>query len=141
MKALDKARFILYRMHDKGVEIFLVNTNISEHGDLWKFPVTNAHSNSTDICNCIELKMKESSGEDVEVIAMEGDWHDIPRIREILKHDVHMVTSKLKDITDELDQGSFFTLKEAFKRVLPSEYKMLKELKDIIFEKNQVKYI
>ena len=137
MKILDKARLIVYRMHEKGIEIFLLNTGLAEDQEAWRFPLTKAEL--PDDVNWIQLEpVQDGNGATVEAFAMEGEWHDIPSIRNIIKHDVHNITYKLKEVGSELEQGKFVILKEAFKRVLPEEYKMLKELKDVLIEKNMV---
>ena len=137
MKILDKARLIVYRMHEKGIEIFLLNTGLAEDEDAWRFPL--AKTEIPDDSNWIRLEpVEDGSGEQVNAFAMEGEWHDIPSIRNIIKHDVHNITHKLKEVGSELEQGKFVILKDAFKRVLPEEYKMLKELKDVLIEKNLI---
>ena len=143
MKVLDTARLIVYRMHEKGIEIFLVNTGITEDADFWRFPGTETDQYSLKIHkDWIQLEpVLLPDGQQCQAIAIEGDWHDIPSIREIIKHDMKNVKTKIKDIIPELEKGSFFAMKEAFKRVLPEEYKMLKELKDVLLEKNLLKYM
>lgn len=137
MKILDKARVIVYRMHEKGVEIFLVNTGLAADEEAWRFPLAKREIPSD--MELIELDpVKNDAGQTCNAVAMQGDWHDIPSIRNIIKHDVHNITYKLKEVGSELEQGRFVTLKDAFKRVLPEEYTMLKELKDVLMEKNVV---
>ncbi len=137
MKILDRARLIVYRMHEKGIEIFLINSGLAEDKEAWRFPLAkNEVPADTEL---IELDpVQNEGGETVNAVAMKGDWHDIPSIRNIIKHDVHNITYKLKEVGSELEQGKFVILKDAFKRVLPEEYKMLKELKDVLTEKNVV---
>ena len=137
MKILDKARVIVYRMHEKGIEIFLVNTGLAVDEDAWRFPLASSEI-STDV-DMIELDpVQNEAGQTCNAVAVKGDWHDIPSIRNIIKHDVHNITHKIKEVGTELEQGKFVILKDAFKRVLPEEYKMLKELKDVLIEKNVV---
>jgi hypothetical protein len=137
MKILDKARLIVYRMHERGIEIFLLDTGLAEVEDAWRFPL--AKNEFPSDMKLIELDpVEDGKGQTVNAVAMEGDWHDIPSIRRIIKHDVHNITHKIKEVGSELEQGKFVILKEAFKRVLPVEYAMLKELKDVLIEKNVV---
>lgn len=137
MKILDKARIIVYRMHEKGIEIFMVNTGLAADEDAWRFPL--AKTELPEHKELIELDpVKNEAGQTCNAVAMEGDWHDIPSIRNIIKHDVHNITHKIKEVGSELEQGKFVILKDAFKRVLPEEYQMLKELKDVLIEKNVV---
>ncbi len=60
--------------------------------------------------------------------AIEGDWHDIPSIRKLIKEDIKLVTSKIDKVVPELEKGTYFAIKEAFKKVMPNEYKVLHEL-------------
>jgi len=53
----------------------------------------------------------------------------------MLFEDAQALKNKLK----EMDQGTFFNVKEAFKKVLPHQYNFLKELKDILVDRNSVK--
>jgi len=137
MKILDKARLIVYRMHEKGIEIFLVDTGLAGDEEAWRFPL--AKNEIPSGMELIELEpVQDGHGETCNAVALRGDWHDIPSIRNIIKHDVHNITYKLKEVGSELEQGKFVILKDAFKRVLPEEYKMLKELKDVLTEKNLI---
>ena len=136
MTVLDGVRVILYRCHTKGLEILLINNDLSKDPDIWKFPKFAIDRNEQNI---IELDdIKDESGHSIKAMAMEADWHDIPSIRGMLISDVKLVKSKIKQTIPALEKGTYFTVKEAFKRVLPQEYKALKELKDIILDRNIV---
>ena len=74
-------------------------------------------------------------------MAIEGDYHDIPRIRSLISQDINLVKGKIKDLLPDLSSGVYMASKEAFKKVLPHEYSALKELKDIILDRNLVKNI
>lgn len=41
----------------------------------------------------------------------------------------------------ELEKGTYVLVRDAFKKVLPNEYKALKQLKEIIFDRNTVRNI
>ncbi len=143
MSVLNRFRLVVYRLHETGIEIFLVNTNLTEDENFWRFPLSKTQfeelKQNKDV---IELDaINAGDANELKGVALEGDWHDIPSIRQIMKHDIHTVGTKVKEVKNELENGSFVTLKEAFKRVLPDEYKMLKELKEVLLEKNSVKYI
>ena len=97
--------------------------------------------NATDSNQVIQLEnIVDDNGKSIQTIAIEGDWHDIPSIRGIIKHDVMRVKRKIKSVVPTLEQGSYFAIKDAFRKVLPNEYKALKELKDIILDKNLSTY-
>lgn len=145
MNVFDKVRVVIYRFHEKGLEIFLV------HGDLekenWQIPfedIAKYDLNSMEKDNrfiAIESS-DQADGSNVITCAIEGDWHDIPSIRKLIKEDIRLVSSKM-DLFDKIaaEKGTFFAIKEAFKKVMPNEYKVLHELKDILFHRNLVKNI
>ncbi len=137
MNVFDQVRIIIYRINKKGLEIFLVN---SSDGN-WEFPsCAELSKNSKEIL--IELDPVEGKDGQLEwACAVEGDWHDIPSIRALVKEDVKIVADQLSQMLPEMEQGTFFAVKEAFKKVMPEQYAFLKELKDIILDRNQVKYI
>ena len=89
----------------------------------------------------IELDtIADENGDQVRTIAVEADWHDIPSVRGLIKHDVKFVKTKIKEAIPSLEKGkgTYFCVKEAFKKVMPNEYKALKELKDILLDRNSV---
>ena len=135
MGVLDGVRIVLYRCHEKGLEILLVNNDISEDADVWRLPnVSNLDSQKDKI---IELNdIVDSDGNAIKALAIEADWHDMPSIRGMIKYDVKLVKNKIKTVLPELEKSTYFTVKEAFKKVLPQEYAALKELKDIILDRN-----
>lgn len=135
MNVLDKVRVVIYRYHEKGLEIFLVNTDFD---DTWRIPFEEIAKydapqsfSQEDLIALEPIRME--NGEVVQAVAIQGDWHDIPSLRKLIKGDVKLVTSKVKWA---LDQGAFFALREAFKKVLPHEYKVLHELKEILTARN-----
>ncbi|MBP7273121.1 MAG: hypothetical protein KA974_04730 [Saprospiraceae bacterium] len=135
----NSARIIIYRINKKGLEIFLVN--MDPNGDNWQIPESSLFS-SLKKEHLIGLEPIQTEDGDFEMaLAVEGDWHDIPSIRKIIKEDIEIVKGQLKNKFPELENGTFFAIKEAFKKVMPNEYSFLKELKDIITERNLVKNI
>ncbi len=136
MNVLDQARLIIYRINKKGLEVFLVNSGEEE----WSLPKGNRIEEGDKI-----IILDPVEGEDGKVesaLAMEGDWHDIPSIRAMIKEDVHLIKDHLKEMLPEMEKGAFVAVKEAVKKVLPAQqYAFLKELKDIILDRNQVNSI
>lgn len=131
---LDNVRLIVYRVNAKGLEILLLNNEVPEGQETWALPQYSL-SAQTDAMIWLE-NINDNSGNSVRAVAIEGDWHDIPSIRSILKHDVELVKSKIKSLLPQMENGAYFSIKEAIKKVMPEEYKALKELKDIILDKN-----
>jgi len=143
MNVLDSARVIIYRFHEKGLEIFLVNSDLENDPDIWKLPKGKLSAESkSSYKDSIHLEsQKDDNGREVKTLAVEGEWHDIPSLRGMLKHDMKLVKSKLIEVAPEMEKGGFFAVKEAFKKVMPDEYKALKELKSILRDRNLTKYI
>ncbi len=141
MSVLDLARVVIYRFHEKGLEIFLINNEMDKDHDIWQIPQGMSESirekgNSKSI---IDLDTTEDEqGRTIRTLAIEGDWHDIPSIRGMLKHDVKLVKAIVKENLPGSEKGAYFAVKEAFKKVLPHEYKAIKELKDVLFDRNSV---
>ena len=135
MHVLDQVRLVVYRCHEKGLEVFLVNTAFD---DTWRIPFERiAKYDENELpSHLIDLGMIEGEdGQSLRTIAVEGDYHDIPSLRKLLTEDIEMVSSKVKYV---LDKGAFFAIKETFKKVLPNEYKVLHDLKDILMDRNAV---
>ncbi|MBK8626100.1 MAG: hypothetical protein IPN86_11195 [Saprospiraceae bacterium] len=140
MSVLDLARVIIYRFHEKGLEIFLINNEMDKDQDIWQIPEGLSQSiREKGKVNVIDLDNTEDEhGRSIRTLAIEGDWHDIPSIRGMLKHDVKLVKSIVKENLPGSEKGAYFAVKEAFKKVMPQEYKALKELREILFDRNSV---
>jgi hypothetical protein len=141
MSVLDLARIVIYRFHEKGLEIFLINNEMDKDGDIWKIPqgITNTMEEEGMLKNIIDLDPTiDEQGRTIKTVAIEGDWHDIPSIRGMLKHDVKLIKSIVKENLPGSEKGAYFAVKEAFKKVLPHEYKALKELREILYDRNSV---
>ncbi len=143
MSVFDSVRVVVYRFHEKGLEIFLVNSGLEEEN--WRIPFSNIAKYSADEVDMgyrfIALENDvQPDGTTSLACAIEGDWHDIPSIRKLIKEDLKLVSSKI-DMMDKmaLEKGTFFAIKEAVKKVMPNEYKLLHELKDILMHRNIVK--
>ncbi len=132
MNVLDTVRIIIYRCHEKGLEVFLLNEHLENDPDIWGLPTGDKSPLSAAIQQnrIIELDpIIDDNGIELKTYAIEADWHEIPSIRGMVKHDVKLIKYAL-------DKGTYFCVKEAVKRVLPNEYKALKELKDLILDRN-----
>jgi hypothetical protein len=137
---------IIYRVREQGLEVFLVNPT-SEHpgAEATEMPTT-AGTISPELINAansIELEtVTNADGQERKAIAIEADWHEIPSLRALMYEDYRVAKEKAKQhIKSHLEKGTYITVKEAFKRVLPEQYAFLKELKDIVVDKNQTKYV
>jgi len=145
MSVLDLARVIVYRFHEKGLEVFLLNNEMEHDPTVWKLPEameTGASRDSSTGHNSISLEpITDAQGRTIKTYAIEGEWHDIPSIRGMLKHDINRLKSKIIEVAPEAEKGGFFAVKEAFKKLLPEEYEAVKELKSILRDRNLTKYI
>ena len=144
MNVFDTIRVIVYRFHEKGLEIFLVNSGLEEEN--WRIPFasiakyTDKDLEMDDKFMTLEADEKPDGSTNI-TYAIEGDWHDIPSIRKLIKEDIKLVSSKVDKIVPELEKGTYFAIKEAVKKVMPNEYKVLHELKDILLHRNMIKNI
>lgn len=144
MQKDDKTNLLIYRHGKEGLEVFLVNDE--ENQGQWSMPKGNADQAkaiSLSAEEAIELDpVEEVDGVFEQAYAVEADWHDIPSIKSILKHDAKFMKRTIKQmVPDMMSKGAFVAVKEAFKKVLPHQYKQIKELKEILLEKNSTKYM
>ena len=134
MSLVKKFKLIIYRFQERGLEIFLVND--PENLENWSIPEGERTEVRYDEDRMIELDpVRQEDGATEEAFAVEGDWHDIPSLKTMLYEDAMQLKDKVKDV----EKGSFFALKEAVKKVMPHQYEFLKELKDILVDRNSVK--
>lgn len=136
MTVLDQVRFVIYRFHEKGLEVLLINNKMEQDPEVWKIPAASLKKEFNSESFILLDEHVAEDGRSIKTIAIEADWHEIPSIRGMIKHDVNRVKSKIKRVLPDLEHGSYFVAKEAFKKVLPNEYKTLKELKDILLDRN-----
>jgi len=135
---------IIYRVRDNGLEVFLVNPEQAE--GLLQAPDTGVEADASRLLNCIELDpVTNADGVSRKALAVEADWHELPSLRALMYEDYRVAKEKakqhIKNLLPELDKGAFFAVKDALKRIMPEQYAYLKELKDIVNDKNQTKYI
>jgi len=136
MKLVKKANLIMYRFREKGLEIFLVNKD----QDQWEIPISELDQQKSNQLieeqEAIALDpIKIADGKEEEAVAMECDWHEIPSLKSMIYEDAMEMKNKVK----EMEKGTFFVVKEAVKKVLPHQYEFLKELKDILTDRNSLK--
>lgn len=142
MSVLDLARVVVYRFHEKGLEIFLLNNEMENDPEVWKLPEGMHRMDPAKVSESINLEpITDDSGRTIKTYAIEGEWHDIPSIKGMIKHDIKRLKSKIIEVAPEAEKGSFFAVKEAFKKLLPEEYEAVKELKSILRDRNLTKYI
>lgn len=138
MNLTKKATLIIYRFREKGLEIFLEQNEQDQVPESWVIPQGDLNQDSSEKMlredRIIELDPVSLEDGNEEAMAVEGDWHDIPSLKGLLYEDA-------KALKHKIEKGGFFVVKEAFKKVLPHQYEFLKELKDILIDRNSVKDI
>ena len=130
-----QVKMIIYRFRERGLEIFLENS--MEDVESWQLPGGGINPQAGESSNkLIELDaVEQADGQKESAYAVEGDWHEIPSLKAMLYEDAMDLREKVK----AMERGAFFAVKEAFKKVLPHQYQFLKELKDILVDRNSVK--
>lgn len=137
MNFSKKVNLIIYRFREKGLEVFL---EYFDKEDQWQIPnqetFKNRPQNLVEEDRLIELDPVENEGGNAEEAwAVEGEWHDIPSLKSMLHEDAVFLKKQLK----EMEKGGFISIKDAVKKVMPHQYQFLKELKDILTDRNSVK--
>lgn len=121
-----KASLIIYRFRERGLEVFLVNKQ-----NEWDLP--GGDVNMDEPGSMIEL---EPGSDREEAVAVEGDWHEIPSLKEMLFEEGSEFADKLRGI----EKGTFVTIKEALKSHLSqNQVKFLRELREVITDRNSVR--
>lgn len=145
LNVFDKLRVLIYRYHEKSLEVFLIEPKMSDDKSVWKLPhssIDHAKENLSitqeDEKEFIYLDQIQENDMAHQTIAIEGDYHDIPSIRGMIKHDVKRASNKIKHVLPDLEQGSFVAVKDVVKKVMPNEYQSIKELKEILMDRNSV---
>ena len=138
MAIVKQASLILYRYAEKGLEVFLLDQDST--GRELKFPKgESAACPACDEETIIHLEAREGEATE-QGFAVEGDWHDIPSLKTMVKEDLVFAKDTVNQmVPDMLEKGTFVAVKEALKKVLPHQYDMLKELKDTLLERNSLK--
>ncbi|WP_420460171.1 hypothetical protein [Neolewinella sp.] len=122
-----KARLIIYRFRERGLEVFL-----TQQSDEWGLPEGDLNTDSPDL---IAL---EPAADREEAVAVEGDWHEIPSLKQMLYEDAGELKERLK----ELESGTFLTVKDALKnRLSPGQVQFLRELLEVVTDRNSVRDI
>jgi predicted NUDIX family NTP pyrophosphohydrolase len=138
MSLTKKVHLIIYRFRERGLEVFLINNE--QDGESWEIPQGKPQQEQPQYLlqtdKLIELDpIQHADGNTQEAWAVEGDWHEIPSLKSMLYEDA----MQLKDKIQSMDKGTFFAVKEAFKKVMPNQYEFLKELKDILLDRHSIR--
>jgi hypothetical protein len=134
----DNSNLLIYRVREQGLEVFMME---DEQGNV-SLPQSQASSKMISAMVAGADKVIELDAiEKKKSVAVEADWHEIPSLKSLIAQDVDFVKTTIKEMMpDMMEKGTYFAVKEAFKKVLPNQYTALKELKDIITERNMTNY-
>lgn len=120
------ASLIIYRFRERGLEVFL-----TQQSEEWGLPGGDVKMDADQ--EYIEL---EPSEDREEAIAIEGDWHEIPSLKQMLYEE----SGELKERLKEIEQGAFVSIKDALKeRLSAGQVEFLRELRDVIADRNSVR--
>ena len=143
MSLRENVNLFIYRYAEKGLEVFLMK---SEAEDLLHLPKSSDNiapiekfGKSNSLIQLDETTSNEGVVE--KNIAFEAEYHEIPSLKHLLKSDVNFVADKIVDLLPDSEKGKFIAMKEALKKMLPHQNQALKELKEILVEKNLTKYL
>lgn len=141
MNVRNQIRLIVYRIHEKGLEVLLLKPKTS--GENWILLNGNISENPLIIksMNPSIIEIEGLDGKDIRTIAIEADWHELPRVRQLILQDLQVVKDVIKAKLPYDEDSAYIAFKEAFKKMLPQEYAMLKELKEILLDRNTIKNI
>lgn len=143
MSVFDQARVIIYRVNKKGLEIFL-ELDDSQKTPKYKVPTAMLKYPSADTFqnDIIQLDpIQNQDGSFQQVCAVEADWHEIPSVKAVIKQDIKLVKNAVKNTLPQFEGCGYVEIKDTLKKMLPHEYAALKELKDVLLDRNQSKYI
>jgi len=136
MEFSKKITLFIYRFRERGLEVFLINQEQDQDEEGWMVPQPPVTAFEQE--DVIELDpVHQADGKLEKAVAVEADWHEIPSLREMLFKDALFLKEKLFQI----EGGAFFAAKEAFKGLMPHQYKQLKELIEILSDRNTTKNI
>lgn len=141
---MKQSKIFIYRVKDNGLEVFMMKKD----GEYWELPAGELEQAKAIAIEgderIIKLDPAEENSEGIfeQAYAVEADWHDIPSLKSILHHDLLFMKDTVKKmIPDIMERGTFVAVKDAFRRILPKRYQQLKELKEILTDRNLTKYL
>jgi len=144
----------MYRYGKQGLEVLLVND--PEENANWRIPNGKVHGDESSFQAArrefaqetglepegeefIPLECVQCGDSEIEAWAFENEeLADLP-LRHILKTESPLRLRRKHKML--MEQGAWFCTKEAIKKVFPGEVELIKELLEILSDRNQAKYI
>ena len=142
MSSKVKAGLLLYRQKSEGLEVYLVpgddnslqtpeSFSLEHHEALETFcdNLEKTLGIRVEVEQLTELDLVKCmvSGREFLAYALETDWEKLP------------ATSKRYKFV-QVNRGAYYAIKDAFKRVMPAQYAMLKELVEIVSSRNIMRF-
>src|SRR4249920_734921 len=98
MNVFDTIRVVVYRFHEKGLEIFLINSGLEEEN--WRIPFTDiakyTEQNVEVGDRFIAIETSDNAdGTSSFFFFKQKTAYDIPSIRKLIKEDIKLVHSKI----------------------------------------------
>lgn len=122
MTVRNKIRLIVYRMHEKGLEILTSQDSLSF------LEGTHIKSNfhAQNINELIQFNTQDQDGFEMTNLAIEADWHEIPKVRTMLKHDIKLVKDTIWQLIPDLTDCTYLAAKKPFAKRFPMNMQLLK---------------
>lgn len=134
MSLNERINIIIYRHAAKGLEILMHQTGDNQA----KLPTLN--NSAGELEHLLETSVSDAADHAIHVqggrvIAVELDnSSDLKGVGELQPWKEH-----LENILSSHGSSKFMAFKEMFRSVLPNEYALLKEFKDILLDRNSVR--
>ncbi len=130
----NKMGMVIYRYNDnEDLEILMVDNN----GQM-ELPET-----EFSCCDDFEASTGIPAADNEDVIELDGE-DSAPKqglVNKAFALEARMENKMRKFLSIREEEGNYVAMKEAVKKVLPHQYTILKELKDILMERNITKYL
>lgn len=139
MTVINRIRWIVYRMHEKGMEVCLWQ----DHNQISRFLTEQMSANQyPQLRSLVHLESQtDEQGQLVETLGVSADELFQPSVRALIKEDVRLAREIWQNVVPAVERGSYVAIKEAFKKALPNEYRLLRELKDVVTHRNLLENI
>ncbi len=122
MKGNSKVGVLLYRYNNNELEVFLVGENNSDQQNM-QLPQAVSMEEASENDDLIHLEENKSNNDVLDrAMAIEA------KIEHYAKKFIHV----------QQEEGTYVAVKEAFKKILPEQYAYLKELQEILRDRNSV---
>ena len=139
MELRDKLHLIIYRIRERGLEIFVRDDARDSaftlpEGD-GEFDLARLERLRDEI-----IALERDGDGEARGLAIEADYHDIPSLKGLLLDDARRLRDHLRGLPQS-PEGSFVAVKDVARQLMPQQYRLLKELRDILVDRNSTRAI